>query len=145
MEQETFPVLLTIRGEQYYDHAEPDATELLTEGTMTLAEDGITLCYQETALTGMEGTTTEFHFSPAEVTITRKGTVTSKMVFIEGRQNLFLYETPFGSATLGVDTRKITNTLTEHGGELDIDYSLHFDRMMVSQNRFLVKIKEQAV
>ena len=88
---------------------------------------------------------TEFHFSPAEVTITRKGTVTSKMVFIEGRQNLFLYETPFGSATLGVDTRKITNTLTEHGGELDIDYSLHFDRMMVSQNRFLVKIKEQAV
>lgn len=138
-------VIITVKGTQALDEQGSEDIELITEGEYTYRNGAGHFSYEESEITGMEGTTTEFHFSPAEVTITRKGTVTSKMVFIEGRQNLFLYETPFGSATLGVDTRKITNTLTEHGGELDIDYSLHFDRMMVSQNRFLVKIKEQAV
>ena len=67
------------------------------------------------------------------------------MVFVEGRRNIFLYETPFGSATIGIDTHKITNTLNEQGGELNIAYSLYFEQMLVSRNQFLVKIKEQAV
>ena len=52
--------MLSIRGEQYFDGIDPDAQELMTEGTMTLTEDGMVLAYQETALTGMEGTTTRF-------------------------------------------------------------------------------------
>ena len=47
--------------------------------------------------------------------------------------------------TIGVDTHKISNRLDEHGGELEIDYTLQFDRVMSSRNRFAVKIKEQAV
>ena len=49
------PVLLFIRGEQYFDDVDPDATELTTEGTLELTEKGLLLTYQETALTGMEG------------------------------------------------------------------------------------------
>ena len=52
-------VILFVRGEQQFDQGEPEVTELMTEGAMTLEEDGeITLTYQETELTGMEGTTT---------------------------------------------------------------------------------------
>ena len=43
-----------------FDDADPDATELTTEGTLELTEKGLLLTYQETALTGMEGTTTTF-------------------------------------------------------------------------------------
>lgn len=138
-------VIITVKGTQALDEQGSEDIELITEGEYTYRNGTGHFSYEESEITGMEGTTTEFHFSPAEVTITRKGSISSKMIFVEGKQNVFLYETPFGSATLGIDTRKITNTLTEHGGELDIDYALHFDRMMVSQNRFLVKIKEQAV
>lgn len=138
-------VIITVKGTQTLDEHGDEDIELITEGEYSYQDGAGRFSYEESEITGMEGTTTEFSFSPAEVTITRKGTVSSKMIFIEGRQNVFLYETPYGSATLGIDTRKITNTLTEHGGVLDIDYALHFDRMMISQNRFLVKIKEQAV
>ena len=49
-------VILFVRGEQQFDQGEPEVTELMTEGSMTLEEDGeITLTYQETELTGMEG------------------------------------------------------------------------------------------
>ena len=96
IEREPLPVMLSIRGEQYFDGIDPDAQELMTEGTMTLTEDGMVLAYQETALTGMEGTTTRFQVQGPRVILTRSGTVNSQMVFEEGRQHTSLYETPFG-------------------------------------------------
>ena len=60
MQRKKLPVTLFIRGEQYFDDLDPDATELMTEGTLELTAEGLLLTYQETALTGMEGTTTTF-------------------------------------------------------------------------------------
>ena len=54
-------VVIFVRGEQTYDGADPDATELISEGTMSIDDGGaVTVTYQETELTGMEGTTTRF-------------------------------------------------------------------------------------
>ena len=39
--QKKLPVLLFIRGEQYFDDVDPDATELTTEGTLELTEEDI--------------------------------------------------------------------------------------------------------
>ena len=138
-------VIITVSGSQRIEDREQEDVELMTEGLYEYGGGRGSFQYEESEITGMEGTVTRFLFSPSEVVISRTGAFTSKMVFVEGRKNVFLYETPYGSATLGVDTHKITNKLGEHGGELNIDYSLHVDRMMVSRNRFLVKIKEQAV
>jgi len=138
-------VIITVTGMQNLSNEEEENVELITEGEYSYRAGRGTFRYQESEITGMEGTTTTFRFSPQEVVISREGTFSSQMVFVEGKQNVFLYATPYGSTTLGVDTHKITNTLNERGGELNIDYTLHFDRMMVSRNRFIVKIKEQAV
>ena len=73
MERESLPVLLSIRGEQYFDGVDPDATELMTEGTLELTEEGLTLRYHESALTGMEGTVTTFAVNGPRVTLTRSG------------------------------------------------------------------------
>lgn len=138
-------VIISVKGIQNIEGETGEDIELITEGEYRYRNGSGSFWYEESEITGMEGTITEFRFTPTKVTITRKGNIVSRMEFVVGKQNVFLYETPYGSASMGVDTHKITNSLSEHGGELDIDYSLHFDRMMVSQNRFLVKIKEQAV
>ena len=57
---EKIPVLLIIRGEQYFDDVDPNETKLMTDGTMEVTEEGYLLTYQESELTGMEGTTTTF-------------------------------------------------------------------------------------
>ena len=44
---EKFPVLLTIRGEQYFDDVDPDETKLMTDGTMEISEEGIFLTYED--------------------------------------------------------------------------------------------------
>ena len=66
-------VLISVRGEQYFDGVDPDATELVTEGTLELMEEGLRLTYQETSLTGMEGTTTTFEITGPQVTLRRAG------------------------------------------------------------------------
>ena len=138
-------VIITVNGIQITADEPAENMELITEGEYTFADGMGFFTYEETEITGMAGTTTRFDFAPTEAVITREGTVSSKMVFVEGKMNVFLYNTPYGSMAMGIDTHKIENTLTEKGGVIDIDYTLTFDRAELSRNRFNVKIKEQAV
>ena len=39
IESEKLPVMISVRGEQYYDGADPDSTELMTEGTLEQTAD----------------------------------------------------------------------------------------------------------
>ena len=122
MRREKLPVTLFIRGEQYFDDVDPDATELVTEGTLELMEEGLRLTYQETSLTGMEGTTTTFEITGPQVTLRRAGTVNSQMVFEEGRQHTSLYETPYGELSVDIQTSALRHNLSDRGGLLEIRY-----------------------
>ncbi|MBQ5671430.1 MAG: DUF1934 domain-containing protein, partial [Oscillospiraceae bacterium] len=119
-------VIITVRGIQITADEPAADMELVTEGTYTFDNGTGYFVYEETEITGMAGTTTRFDFSPSEAVITRDGTVSSKMVFVEGKHNVFLYNTPWGSMTMGIDTHKIENSLTEQGGNIEIDYTLSF-------------------
>ena len=72
IETNRLPVLLTIRAEQRYEDMEPDGVELMTEGTLEPVEGGgLLLSYQESALTGLEGTTTTFEVRGPQVILSR--------------------------------------------------------------------------
>ena len=143
IEREPLPVMLSIRGEQYFDGIDPDAQELMTEGTMTLTEDGMVLAYQETALTGMEGTTTRFQIRGPRVILTRSGTVNSQMVFEEGRQHTSLYETPFGELSVDIQTSVLKHNLTERGGVMEIKYSIAVEHTVTGRNCFKIRVKRK--
>ena len=141
IESEKLPVLLSIRGEQYFDGIDPDATELMTEGTMVLTEDGMVLSYEETELTGMEGTTTTFEVKGPQVILTRTGTVNSQMVFEEGRQHTSLYETPFGELTVDIQTSTLKHNLTQRGGVMEIKYSIAVEHTVTGRNCFKIRVR----
>ena len=143
IEREPLPVMLSIRGEQYFDGIDPDAQELMTEGTMTLTEDGMVLAYQETALTGMEGTTTRFQIRVPRVILTRSGTVNSQMVFEEGRQHTSLYETPFGELSVDIQTSVLKHNLTERGGLMEIKYSIAVEHTVTGRNCFKIRVRRK--
>lgn len=135
--------MLSIRGEQYFDGIDPDAQELMTEGTMTLTEDGMVLAYQETALTGMEGTTTRFQVQGPRVILTRSGTVNSQMVFEEGRQHTSLYETPFGELSVDIQTSVLKHNLTQRGGLMEIKYSIAVEHTVTGRNCFKIRVRRK--
>ena len=136
-------VIISITGTQYASPDAGDAIELVTDGQYCFKDGHGKLTYNESALTGMEGTVTSFLISPGEVILAREGTLTSRMVFREGTKNTFLYDTPYGSTTMGLGTHSIHSTLSEGGGELEIDYIVDFDHTVVGRNRFKINVREQ--
>ena len=143
IEENKLPVLLSIRGEQYFDGIDPDETELMTEGTMVLTEDGMVLSYEESELTGMEGTTTTFEVKGPRVTLTRSGAVNSQMVFEEGRQHTSLYETPFGELSVDIQTSELKHNLSERGGLMEIKYSIAVEHTVTGRNCFKIRVRRK--
>jgi uncharacterized beta-barrel protein YwiB (DUF1934 family) len=136
--------MLSIRGEQHFDDVDPDITELITAGTLACLTDGrMLLEYQETALTGMEGTTTTFEVRGPRVTLSRAGKVNSQMVFEEGMQHTSLYETPFGELTVDVQTGSLKHNLTERGGIMEIRYSIAVEHTVTGRNCFKIRVKRK--
>lgn len=135
-------VILFVRGEQSFDGMTPDATELMTEGVMALEGDEITLTYQETELTGMEGTTTAFSIRDDTVALTRTGLINSQLVFQRGRRNSSLYETPWGTMQVDVFTNRLVYQLDSRGGVLEIKFSISVDHQVTGENQFKIRVRE---
>ena len=139
-------VILSIRGQQVYDKEEPEVTELVTEGTLIPGEDGrFTLRYQESELTGLEGTNTTIAVETGRVTILREGQVNSQMVFQEGRRHLTMYNTPYGTLAIGVNTRHMKVDLDETGGSIEINYALEVDHAVAGENLFQIYVRTRNI
>ena len=146
IERETtvrYPVTLSVRGEQYFEDVDPNETELLTEGVLEVLESGLRISYEETALTGMEGTTTTFLVEDKTVVLTRTGTVNSQMIFEEGKQHTSLYETPFGELPIDIQTSSLRHKLSERGGIMEIKYAIAVDHTVTGRNCFKLRVKRK--
>ena len=141
---EGLPVMLSVRGEQYFDDCDPDATELTTEGRLLSTGEGLVLSYAESTLTGMEGTVTSFAVKGDRVILTRSGKVNSQMVFEEGRQHTSLYETPFGELSVDIQTSFLRHSLTERGGLMEIKYSIAVEHTVTGRNCFKIRVRPKS-
>ena len=135
-------VVISIKGMQKYEDAEPDTIELVTEGRLTRDGSGYTLSYQESELTGLEGTLTTIQVDGEQVTLMRVGEFTSQMVFQEGRRHLSMYNTPYGAMAIGVNTRHLLADLTDQGGDIEIDYAIEIDHTLAGRNVFQIRVSE---
>ncbi|MDD6188099.1 MAG: DUF1934 domain-containing protein [Clostridiales bacterium] len=133
-------VMISIIGKQE-NEGEQDSVELVTEGEYEYSPENSTLVYQESSITGMEGTVTTFNIEPGTVTLTREGTVTSQMLFRKGEKHVFLYSTPYGANTMGISTRRLSVSIDENGGHMEISYALDVDNIKISDNEFIIDIK----
>ena len=135
-------VIISVKSTQLTDGESSELAELVTPGSLQSESGKLTLSYMESELTGLEGTKTTFEIEPKVVTLTRSGKVNSQMVFEEGKHYYFLYDTPYGSATMGVRTSMIRKKFDEHGGSMDINYAIDLENIFVGNNSFHIKVRE---
>lgn len=136
-------VLITIESRQTYDGSEFENMELITRGTYNYGEDGIRFTYMESPITGMNGTKTMFQVKPGEVVMSRNGSINGRMIFRPGESNRCRYLSPYGMMQMGVDTRRLEYSLDEHGGNMEIEYDLDFEKSFMSRNTFIISVREQ--
>ena len=124
------------------DDEEPDSLDFSTDGQYSFRGGEGRLSYWESEVTGLEGTRTSVTIRPDEVVVDRDGTIKSRMIFKEGSKSSFLYSTPFGQATMGVDTRRIRHSVDERGGQVEIDYVVDMEHAVVARNKFQITIRQ---
>jgi len=138
-----FQAMISIKSEQKSLNAPvPDIVEFITSGSFTASPKGYLISYEESELTGMDGTKTKMSVENGKVTVLRTGQYSSHMIFEKGQKHLCLYETPFGGVVVGINARTLDLKLDEHGGSLDIGYSLEIDNEIATNNRFTVNVRQ---
>ena len=133
--------MISIKGLPALIGDSEESFELMTDGEY-LQQDGIsTFSYIESELTGLDGTLTTFNVEPDRVILRRGGGFSGDMIFSEKQKHHFLYDTPFGSIMMGIDTHSIKNDMRDNGGSLEIRYDIEVDNVSVSQNLFKIDIR----
>ncbi len=133
--------VITITGVQGFMQPDAETIEFVTDGVYCRTETGYQIYYVESELTGLEGTTTTVDIAPDAVTVERKGMLNSRMIFRQGEKTRFLYDTKFGSATMGVDTRSVSADFDDYGGKLSIDYVVNMEHTVASRNTLNMSVK----
>lgn len=118
-----------------------DTIELVTSGLYSHSDDETVFSYQESEITGMDGTKTTFSIRPEIITLTREGSINSQMVFQEGKKHIFAYVTEYGTTAMGVSTHRILEGMGNNGGKVEIDYTIDMDSTVVSQNTFVIDVR----
>jgi uncharacterized beta-barrel protein YwiB (DUF1934 family) len=139
-------VLISIRGDQNFDDTGADSTELVTEGRLCARPYGYDLMYNESELTGMEGTKTTFQVrkkgaDEGKVVLLRSGQVNSQMIFETGRKHYSLYETPYGTMTVDISTSRVDTDIGDSGGNIEIDYAIEIEHRVTGESRFRINVR----
>jgi uncharacterized beta-barrel protein YwiB (DUF1934 family) len=136
-------VIISVKGT--VDSGGDNAIELVTEGKYTKKGENYFISYNESDMTGMEGTVTTLEIAKDSVILTREGSVNTSFIFRKGESNVSHYATEFGIFTIGIRARDISINVDDMGGELDINYEMDTFDSRGSRNNFHMTIREAKV
>ena len=136
-EAESFVSLLT---KMFDGMPEPD--EMMMEGRLVTNETRVELIYEESELTGMEGSITAIGFqrnNPALMSMMRSGPVRTALTFEEGKRHYCLYNTPLSDFEVCVRAVRVHNRLLEEG-EVYLDYLIEIHGARAEHCRMQIKV-----
>lgn len=132
--------MISLSTIQYTAEGE-DKIELVTKGIFAEKGGKYYIIYEESEVTGFEGTTTTIKVSNETMTLTRKGRFNSRMEFVKGEKRLCSYPTPYGTIPVAVDPLSLDSNLTEDGGTVDVTYMLDLSNQLYAKNRLNLKVE----
>ena len=118
------------------------AAMLCHVGILTEEDGRIEFSYEESEITGMEGSTTAISFSkdnPSLVSMVREGSVSTALVFEQGKRHRCAYNTPYMPFEISVHTRRVSNTLLENG-VLELDYIIEIRGAKAERTKFRMEL-----
>ena len=120
-----------------------DTSELLMEGRLVTTTHRVELVYQESELTGMEGSTTAIGFDracPEVISMTRSGMVRTGMVFEAGKRHVCIYHTLFSDFEVCIRTFRVENRILKEG-KLYLDYLMEIHGTQTERCRMTVTLR----
>ena len=135
-------VWLSITSTQRFEGCDIDKVDLVTLATLYQKRGKYYIVYDESELTGMEGSRTTVKLGSKEASVVRSGTCPSELLFAENERHVGLYQTPYGAMTISTHTSNLKSTVGIDGGQLVIDYTLEVDNSLIGENHLEMIVAE---
>lgn len=134
--------LLSIKGYQEYD-TDDDNTDvsLTTEADFQLQDGVYFIDYEESEITGLEGTKTSIEIGNNYVSLQRNGNVNTQMLFMKDRKTSSYYNTPYGNLMIDIFTKNLSIDVNSDGGRVNVDYYIDINNSNSSKNNFEIEIR----
>ena len=137
-------VVVAVTGTQQDETGDEQRIELMTAGRYYRKNDTDYITYDESQLTGLEGTTTLLKVRENHVVLVRMGVIEQRQEFRLGERNSSTYITPYGTMEMSVTTREMTIDFVRGSGLIAITYELEIEGKWQSTNRLAITIREEA-
>ncbi len=120
-----------------------DESEIMMEGRLVQTTHRVELTYEESELTGMEGSKTKIGFDracPDLISMLRSGPVNTALIFEPLKRHVCVYNTPFSSFEVCVHTLRVENFLLECG-ELFVDYLIEIHGARTERCKMKIRLR----
>lgn len=135
-------VIISVKGTQAANDRNDGILEFVTEGRYYKKDEAYYVTYDESDITGMNGTKTTLQVAEGVVTLIRVGSVNSQFVFQQGQKHISYYDTEYGAFTVGVLANEVDIKIDDSGGEIRVGYQLEIDNNNSGNNDFYMLIRE---
>jgi uncharacterized beta-barrel protein YwiB (DUF1934 family) len=134
-------VLISVKTVQFID-GQPEAVELITQGEYHKEGNEYFAEYEESEISGMEGTKTIMKINKDTLRIVRSGTTTSDLMFKKGTDHVSLYNTPFGTLEVLIKPRRVDIDMDDNGGNVKLEYKMEAFGLDSIENALELSIKQ---
>lgn len=135
--------IISIKGLQTYEDDNNDTDiSLLTEGDFEFQDGVYFIDYEESELTGLEGTSTSIEIGSNYVSLQRSGTVNTNMLFMKDRKTSSYYNTPYGDMQIDIFTENLNIDISPKGGKINVNYFIDINNMSTGKNNFEIEVRK---
>ena len=122
---------------------EEDIIEVVTPGDFYKKENYYYAVYEETKISGMSGTTTTLKIGKDKFSLIRMGSTSAKMDFDKKTKNISMYNTPYGTLELKIETKDLDIDIDDNGGNVLINYNMSLSGQTPYSTMLKINIKTQ--
>ena len=126
-------VLIHVKGLHMMDTPEGDEPiELVVPGEYYFRNGSHYLRYEEMMEDHGDATINYIKISPKGMEVRKKGQVNTHMVFEQGKRNMALYTTPFGTLEMGISATNLELKESDSRIDMRVNYSLDMNQEHVA-------------
>ena len=134
-------ISITVSGTQLNENGQKLLTEVVSEGQYFERGDCRYILYDETDPETRLTTGNTLKFRDHVLELSRRGGITSRMVFETGRTHRTSYTTAYGTLILDISTEVMSEFRSESGATVHICYRILTEGSLLSENELKIKMR----
>lgn len=136
------PVKIRIISSVKDENGRQQPSEQICFGRMAEKNGTNYVFYEESEVTGLEGTKTTIKWNDERIIILRSGTLDHRQEFYQGLVDKSLYQTPYLKIPLETATKYLYTGFRKGVWNLEIEYSLSHSGQPYGDMKILIEIEE---